>query len=378
MNTSKEILIIAGESSGDLHGSALVNSIFKINPGLKISGIGGDLMRESGVNLIYHIKDFNFLGFFEVIKHLPYITKVRDNILEYVRKNKIQNAILIDYPGFNLNIAKKLKKEGVKIFYYISPQLWAWGSGRVKKVKKLIDEMLVVFPFEQDYYIERGVKATYVGHPLLERIKNYEFISKEEFCSKYNLDTEKEILAVLPGSREHEVSLIFPPLIEAAVKIAEKYDMQIVVGCANTIDSGIFKTLSPNSKFTVIKGNNFEIKRYSKFGLVKSGTTTVESAFLGLPVIIVYKTSPITYFIGKSVIQVKNIGMINILSGENTVPELIQNDANPEKIFSTAAELLDDNNKIERIKNKYLEIIEQFGSSTPSETAAKIISEGLK
>lgn len=378
MNTSKEILIIAGESSGDLHGSALVNSIFKINPDLKISGIGGDLMKESGVNLIYHIKDFNFLGFFEVIKHLPYITKVRDNILEYVKKNKIQNAILIDYPGFNLNIAKKLKKEGVKIFYYISPQLWAWGSGRVKKVKKLIDEMLVVFPFEQDYYTTRGVNATYVGHPLLERIKNYEFISKEEFCSKYNLDQNKEILAVLPGSREHEVSLIFPPLIKAAVKIAEKYDMQIVVGCANTIDSEIFNTLSHEGNFTVIKGNNFEIKRYAKFGLVKSGTTTVESAFLGLPVIIVYKTSPITYFIGKSVIQVKNIGMINILSGENTVPELIQNDANPEKIFSTAERLLDDNKKIERIKNKYLEIIEKFGSNSPSETAAKIISDGLK
>ncbi len=202
----KNILVIAGEASGDLIGASLIKELKKTDPALLFYGIGGDRMQEEGMELSYHINQMAFLGFVEVIKHLPFIKKAQKKLIEMVKSKNIKNVVLIDYPGFNLSIAKKLKALGVKIIYYVSPQLWAWGSGRVKKVRELVDKMLVVFPFEEKMYKENNVNVQFVGHPLVERINNHEFLLYEDLCSKFQLDKEKDILLVMPGSRENEVN----------------------------------------------------------------------------------------------------------------------------------------------------------------------------
>ncbi len=188
---NKNILIIAGEVSGDLHAAALIKELKVLDSDIKLFGIGGDKMKEAGVEIIYHLNKMAFMGFAEVVKHLPFIRKVKSDILNEVEKRKTKYAVLIDYPGFNLNLAKKLKANDVDIIYYISPQIWAWGSGRIKKIRALVKKMLVVFPFEEKLYKENNVDAMFVGHPLIERLNQYNFLSKDELKQKFNLDQVK-------------------------------------------------------------------------------------------------------------------------------------------------------------------------------------------
>ena len=293
-------MIIAGEVSGDLHGSALINSIKQVDAEIELTGIGGNLMQQAGMDLIYHIRDMAFLGFTEVVKHLPFIKKVQKDLLNLVKEEKIKRVVLIDYPGFNLNIAPKLKELGVEIFYYISPQIWAWGQGRIKKIKKFIDKMIVLFPFEKEFYANAGVDVEYVGHPLVERIAEYNFLTKDELNRKLGLNTDKEILLVMPGSRTQEVERIFPEVIKGAARIADKFKMHIVVSCSENIDQKTLHKLAGELKFTVSQGFNYDLLTHSKFGIIKSGTSTLETGLLQLPSLVVYKTGELTFRIGKT------------------------------------------------------------------------------
>ncbi len=189
--SNNKLMLITGEVSGDLIGASLIKELKSLNPDLKVTGIGGDRMKSAGMDLVYHTDQMAFLGFVEVVKHLPFIHQVQKKLIDIIKSEKINCVVLIDYPGFNLSIAKKLKPLGVKIIYYVSPQIWAWAKGRVKKVKKLVDKMLVVFPFEVEFYKKENVNVEYVGHPLVERINQYNFLSKDEFFSKFNLDNRK-------------------------------------------------------------------------------------------------------------------------------------------------------------------------------------------
>lgn len=372
---NNNLLIIAGEASGDMHGASLIKELKKINSGISFYGIGGDNMKNAGMELIYHNNKMAFLGFVEVIKHIPFIKKVQKDVLNTVKEKNIKTAVLIDYPGFNLSIAKKLKSAGLKIIYYISPQIWAWGGGRIKKIKKLVDKMIVLFPFEKEMYDKAGVNSEFVGHPLINRIDSYDFFSKEELINKYNLEKNKEILLILPGSRTQEVHSIFPEVIKAAELIAEKFDLQIVVACSSMIDEKIIKQYGKGINFKIIKDKTYELLKYSKFGIIKSGTSTLEAGLFGLPMVVVYKTSSITYLIGKSLVKLKNIGLVNIVSGEEVVPELIQYDVNKNKIYELVSSLLNDEKKVDLIKNKLSKVKAILGNKNASENAAKIINE---
>lgn len=372
-NFNKNILIIAGEDSGDLHGASLINELKKIDSNINIFGIGGDKMKAAGMHLIYHVNKMAFLGFVEVLKHLPFIRKVQKDLIEYVKEKDIKTAVLIDYPGFNLSIAKKLKKLDIKIVYYISPQIWAWGAGRIKKIRKVIDKMLVVFPFEENFYNQSGVNVEFVGHPLLERIKDYNFLTKNEFYQEFGLEKDKEILLILPGSRIHEVEKILPESIKAAKKIAEEFNMQIVVACAPNIDDNIFKTARNNDEFKVVKGYTYDLFKYSTVGIVKSGTSTLEAALFELPIVIVYKTSYLTYLIGKRLIRVDNIGMVNIIAEETVVPELIQENVTQERVYAELKKILSDKKLLLSIKKKLSGIKSKLGTIGASERAARII-----
>ena len=370
-------MIITGEVSGDLIGASLIRELKSFKPDLKITGIGGDKMKSAGMELIYHTDQMAFLGFVEVIKHLPFIRKVQKNLIDVIKKEKINCVVLIDYPGFNLSIAKKLKPLGVKIIYYVSPQLWAWAKGRVKKVRKLVDKMLVVFPFEVDFYRKENVSVEYVGHPLVERINQYNFLSKDEFFSKFNLDKGKEILLVMPGSRKQEVKEIFPEVIAAANKLARDFNMQIVVARSKNISEKYFQQDTDSGKFTTIEDHNYELMKYSHFGIIKSGTSTLEAGFFALPMIVVYKTNQLTYMIGKQLVKLDRIGMVNILLDEMIVPELIQSDANSKNIFNTASKILSDTPVYENVKLKLGKVKEKLGGDGASKKAARSILEIL-
>ena len=366
-------MIIAGEASGDMHGAALIRDILSKDSSVNIFGIGGNEMIAEGLNSEYHIKDLAFLGFTEIIKHLPFIKKVQRRLIEIIKQKEIKTVVLIDYPGFNLNLAKKLKKLDINIIYYISPQVWAWGQKRVNKIRKLIDKMLVVFPFEKEFYQEHNVEVEYVGHPLIKRINEYNFLSEEEFKTSLEISPSKEILVVLPGSRSHEIEKIFPEVIKAASQISKTHNLETVVACASNIDESVFDEFKKLYDFKLVKDKTYELMKYSKFGIIKSGTSTLEAGLFKLPFIVVYSTSALTYRIMKSLIKVKNIAMTNIILKENVVPELIQNDVNSINITDTVNDLLNDKNKIDAMKNKFSLLWKELKLSKDSPNAAEII-----
>lgn len=372
-SSNNNILIIAGEVSGDLHAAALVHELTKLDDQVKLFGIGGDKMKEAGVELIYHLNKMAFMGFSEVVKHLPFIRKVKNHILTEVNKRKTRYAVLIDYPGFNLNIAKKLKANGVDIIYYISPQIWAWGGGRIKKISELVKKMLVVFPFEEKLYKENNINAEFVGHPLIKRINEYNFLSGAELKQKLKLEQTKEILLILPGSREHEIEDIFPETIKAASLLSDEFNLQIVVACSSNIDEKVFDRFKNEFKFSVIKNFTYDLIKNAKFGIIKSGTSTLEAGLLQLPMIIVYKTSWLTYWIGRALIKLKNIGMANIILNENVVPELVQGDVNFNRIYETSRNILISENLYKIIKTKLGEIRIKIGDKNASANAARAI-----
>lgn len=369
----KSVLIIAGEASGDLHGAALIKELKKLDSDLNFYGIGGNKMKSNGMELIYHSDRMSFLGFVEVVKHLPFIRKVQKELLDEVKIRKTKFAILIDYPGFNISLAKKLKALGVEIFYYISPQVWAWGKGRVKKIRKLVSKMLVVFPFEENFYKEKNVDAEFVGHPLIRELNEYNYLSKNELINKFGLLPDKEILLLLPGSRKHEVKDIFPAIYEAAQNIAQKFNFQIVVACASSVDESLLRETVKENDYKIISGYTYDLMKHSKFGIIKSGTSTLEAGLLNLPMIIVYKASALTYFIGKNLVKLDNIGIVNILLGKTLLPELIQNDVKSEKIFLEAEKILNNTEKYNSIKTELNKLHETLGNKNAAENAARII-----
>lgn len=375
--SNNKLMLITGEVSGDLIGASLIKELKSLNPDLKVTGIGGDRMKSAGMDLVYHTDQMAFLGFVEVVKHLPFIHQVQKKLIDIIKSEKINCVVLIDYPGFNLSIAKKLKPLGIKIIYYVSPQIWAWAKGRVKKIKKLVDKILVVFLFEVEFYKKENVNVEYVGHPLVERINQYNFLSKDEFFSKFNLHSEKEILLIMPGSRKQEVKEIFPEVIKAAKILADKFNLQVIVARSKNIEKKYFSQNNELEKFVTIADHNYELMKYSRFGIIKSGTSTLEAGYFALPMIVVYKTSSLTYLIGKQLVKLDRIGMVNILLDEMVVPELIQNEASSENIINTASKTLSDYQVYKKTKLKLGEVKEKLGEDGTSKKAASSIMEIL-
>jgi lipid-A-disaccharide synthase len=373
MDEGLNLMIIAGEVSGDILGGELSAELMQLDNKIKLFGIGGEKMKQAGVEIIYHINKLAFLGFAEVVRHIPFVKKVQNDLIKVIREKKIKHIIMIDYPGFNLNFAKKIKPFGVKVLYYVSPQVWAWGKRRIKKMKSLVRKMFVVFSFEEKIYKDEGIDVEFVGHPILDRINGYNFLSKENFFESCNLDTAKDILLILPGSRKFEVEKIFPACIEAALRLKKEFNLQIVVAGAASIDEKLFAGISPLSEYKIIKNKNYELMKYSKVGIIKSGTSTLESGLFGLPMVIVYKTSLLTYFISKSLVRLKNIGMANIISGENVVTELIQHNVNPDSIYNEVKKILSDGDLFDSIKRKLSSIKIKLGSEGAAKRTAQSI-----
>lgn len=366
--------ILTGEPSGDLHASALVKSIKKLNPDAIFYGIGGDNLARENVELIHNIKELAFMGFWEVIKNLSQIKKIKKDIINFILSNGIKNIILVDYPGLNLNVAKTLKKYNLNVFYFILPQIWAWHESRVKKIKKYINHIISILPFEVDFYKKHHLVARYEGHPLVDRISEYNYLSKDVLYEKYNLDKEKEILLLLPGSRKQEISYLFNDMLIAANKLAVEHNLQIVVALAQNISKEQFQNENKIS-FTIADDNIYDFYKYSKFGIIKSGTSTLEAALHQLPFIVVYKTNKFNYALGKKLIKVSYISLVNLIANKPIVTELIQNEVNISSIFNSVNYYLNNSINLINLKNNLNEIKKSLGSYGVMERVAKFIIE---
>lgn len=365
------ILIIAGELSGDVQGGKLVAAIKKLSPDVKITGIGGDNMKAAGMELLHHIREMSFLGFSEVVKHLPFIRKLMNELTEWIETNRPGTVILIDYPGFNLRLAKKAKKSGCRVVYYISPQVWAWGAGRIKKISRLVDHMIVVFPFEEALYKAAGVKVDFVGHPILEGLNSN--FSREEFYKKHGFKLDAPLVGLLPGSRAQEVEYLYLQMVEAAQLMKKELpDLRTVTGISPTLNENIYSTIEADRDLEH-SDEIYDVMQHSDMLFVASGTATLESACLGTPMIIVYRVSPISWFLGKLLVKLKNIGLVNIVAGEKIVPEILQSEVTAARLSSEGISLLGDKILMEDTRKRLSMVRESLGETGASRRAAELI-----
>jgi lipid-A-disaccharide synthase len=371
-----DVFIITGESSGEMYGAALINELKKIKPGIKVSGIGGKTLEDEGVELLHPYNEVNFIGFSAVAKNIFKIKKVLNNCVDYVLKEHPKVLILVDFPGFNLKFASTIRQfyKG-KIIYYISPQLWAWHKERIKIVKQNIDKMLVIFPFEVDFYAKEGVSATFVGHPLKEKTDVF-------LKNKTRKTNAYKIVTLMPGSRKEEVERILPTLLNASREMKKNINITVNILCSGNIEKSFYEKFLQDYNVNLIyddgtKQIEFETIYNSDLLFTKSGTSTVECALLGSPFCIVYKTGSVNYLIGKNLIKVDKVGMVNILAGKEIVREFIQNDFTVENLVKEGTKLLTDEKYIAEMKNNFEIVNKILGNEHASKNAAKIISQYL-
>ena len=364
--------IIAGEASGDLHGSKLITEIKKSDSKAIINFWGGDLMSRAGGSLIKHYRDISFMGFYEVFKNILTIFKNMDFCKKNIEEFNPDVIIYIDYPGFNLRIAKWARKKGYKNHYYISPQVWAWKESRVKIIKENIDYLYVILPFEKSFYRDKhDFKVDFVGHPLMEHIPNRKFDKK--FLDKIVTISKKPIIALLPGSRKQEINKILPEL----VKVAKKYeDYQFIIAGAPGRTISDYNFINDIS-IPVVFNNTYDLIKLSKAAIVTSGTATLETALIGTPQLVCYKSSLLSFLIAKLIVKLKYISLVNLIMNEHVIDELIQFDCNSKKICFFLQKVLNKSNTT-KIKSNYIKLYNMLDQGGASKITSKLILKRVK
>lgn len=365
--------IIAGEASGDLHGSNLMKALKQKDPNTEFRFWGGDLMARQGGTLVKHYRDLAFMGFLEVAMNLRTILNNIKFCKQDIQNNKPDVLILVDYPGFNLRIAKFAKEQGIKVVYYISPQLWAWKEGRVEIIKKYVDEMMVILPFEEDFYKKHGVHSHFVGHPLLDAIATLEDVNAENFKRENGLN-EKEIIALLPGSRKQEVEKMLQIMLSVRPYFNE---YQFVIAGAPSLPQEFYeKYVDDNVHF--VSNKTYDLLRCSKAALVTSGTATLETALLNIPEVVCYRGSKVSYAIAKRLVKnIRYISLVNLIMDREVVKELIQNDLNTTNLVEELKKILSTEKRFEVFRDYEL-LREKLGGKGASENAAEIILRNVK
>jgi lipid-A-disaccharide synthase len=338
-----EILIVAAEASADLHAARALGELRKIRPGIRAFGVGGPCLRAAGLETLYPAEDLNVMGIAEVLPKIPRILAVLRGMREAAAQRRPAVALLVDSPDFNLRLAKHLKRQGVKVVYYISPMIWAWRRGRARKIAKVVDRMLCILPFEERFYEGTGVSARFVGHPFAERLLPGDTASYQEALG---LPSGRTTIALLPGSRRSEIQRIFPAMLEAAERIkAQHPDVQFVVPVAVTLpEAALRPALARHATLDVrlVAGRADEVVGASDAALVKSGTSTLESALMHRPMVVVYKMAWLSYWVARLLVRMSHFALVNILAGRTVVPELLQQEASPERMAAEIERLLSD------------------------------------
>jgi lipid-A-disaccharide synthase len=392
-----QFLLSAGEASGDTYGAQLAEALGQHAPNSTFFGMGGERMRAAGCELLIDAKDVAVVGLVEVIKHLPDIRRRYHHLVAEAAQRRPDAAVLIDFPEFNLRLARALHRLGIPVFYFVSPQIWAWRTGRVKQIQKYVRKMIVIFPFERDFYARHGVEVTYVGHPLA--YAEPPAIPREEFAARHGLNPKKQWIALLPGSRRKEVRLNLPPMLEAAALLQKKSEFEFLLPVASTLnpewlagewtryrvqrrspaaagpadgDSSTAIRLTSNARLTLM---------HSRAAIVASGTATVEAALSGTPFVVVYRLAPLTWLLGRRLVKLSTFAMPNLIAGEKIVPELIQRDFTAEDVVRELEAIIPDGPARSQMQNA-LKMVqqrlrEQKGSESPAMKAAKEILAGI-
>jgi len=375
----KRVLIISGETSGDIHGAALIEAMKEIIPALTVVGMGGPRMREAGLDG-FDAGDLAVVGVAEVVGKLPAILRRFRELKVLLDGEKIDAVILIDYPDFNLRFAKEAKKRGIPVIYYISPQVWAWRKGRLQKIARLVDKMLVVFPFEVPLYESVGVDVEFVGHPLLDRVHCQ--LEKNEAKNALGYDRTEVLVTLLPGSRKEEVNNLLPPMLEGAIEAAEvsRWKIRIIIPAAENIDKTLLTNLLEGAPDYVkaFKGEMYTTLRASDAAVIASGTATLEAALIGTPMLIVYKLSTLSYLIAKIMVGLDYVGLPNIVSEKPLVPELIQGAARPSNITQELSGLVEGGAATDNIKEGLAKLKEEMGSPGATRRAAEAVCKILQ
>ncbi|MDR5591956.1 lipid-A-disaccharide synthase [Christiangramia sp. SM2212] len=366
--------IIAGEASGDLHASNLMKALKEVDENANFRFWGGDLMAKQGGTLVKHYRELAFMGFAEVIMNLRTIFKniklCKNDINEY----DPDVIIFVDYPGFNMRIAEWAKKEGYRTHYYISPQIWAWKENRIKKIKRDVEEMYVILPFEKDFYsLKHNFPVNFVGHPLLDAIDNRALVNTEDFKKENELD-KRPVIALLPGSRKQEIE----KMLEVMLSITSEFkDYQFVIAGAPSQDEEFYQKFIKKSNIKIIMNKTYDVLGISHAALVTSGTATLETALFKVPEVVCYKGSYISYHIAKRIINLEYISLVNLIMGREVVTELIQGDFNSENLRSELNKILDEDNR-KRIFEDYFDLEQKLGGKGASKNTARLIYNNIK
>ena len=366
MNAQREaptIMMIAGEISGDNHAARVASEILRQRPGAKLFGAGGPAMKTAGVELLLDLTEHAVVGLTDVLANYAKFRRLFWQLVRAAEQRKPDAVILTDYPGFNLRFAKQMKAREIPVFYYISPQVWAWGRGRVKEIPKLVDLMMVVFPFEKGFYQEHAPElcVEFVGHPVVEQLGR----------ERREVKREDNLVALLPGSREAEVKRILPPMLGAARLLRrERPDLQFELAAASDGIAAVARALVGNELVEVRVGHARDLMQRAAAGMVASGTATLECAFFGLPYVLVYRVSWLTYAVARWLVTVQHLGIVNVMAGREIVPEFIQHRARPELLAQAVAELLGDRARRERMQRELAEAMAMLEGERAAERAA--------
>ena len=367
--------IIAGEVSGDMHAANLIAEIKKKDPRAEFRAWGGDKMKAQGVTLVKHLRHMAFMGFVEVAVNLR---KVLGNISECKRDlaaYRPDAVILVDYPGFNFRIAKFAHAKGFRVFYYISPQVWAWKRRRVKKIKASVDKMLVILPFEEEFYRKYGIDVAYVGNPLLDELAQAGVANRQMFLRRNHIGERREIIALLPGSRRQEVKRMLGVMLKVIPHFPQ---YQFVIAGVPSVDKELYRKLIGNADVTMVEGQTYELLQNASAALVTSGTATLETALLNVPEVVCYRANQLSYLIAKRLVKVKYISLVNLVMGKAVVKELIQGDLTEDNLVKQLNQLLT-NGKVQRqLLDDYMELQSRLGNAGASERAASCVVDSLR
>ncbi len=380
--SGNKVFIIAGEASGDLHASNLIKEILKVRPELDIYCVGGQRMAEAGAKVVVSSNTISVVGISEVFSHAVPIVSAFLKVRRWLRIERPDLLILVDFPEFNLMMARYAKSLGIPVLYYISPQIWAWRQGRVKKIAKVVDKMAVILPFEEEFYKSHGVDATFVGHPLLDSISLDE-IDDIGLRNELGLSEKERLICLLPGSRRGEIERHLPIMLDTAAIISQKEPESRFCLALDSVSSSsnqdLIESLLGKCTFDIslIEGKTYQAIKTSQLCIAASGTVTLEVAIIGTPLVVIYKVSSLSYHLGKRLIKVPWVSLVNLIAQKEVVPELLQEDARPDLIASKALELLKDGNASKQMIEEFRSIKRRLGSSGASKRMARLVLQFL-
>jgi lipid-A-disaccharide synthase len=372
----RKVMVIAGEASGDMHAAGVVRELKLRDPSIDVFGMGGDCLAREGMDVTVHMTHMAFMGFVEVVRNLRTVLRVQKALEQQLDLRKPDVVLLVDYPGFNLRFAQAVRQRGIPVLYYISPQVWAWHRSRVRKMKNLVDKMHVIFPFEVDIYASEGIPVEFVGHPLVERLSAP--TGREEFFATQGLQPRRKLLGLFPGSRVQEIERILPTMLTTGELLASRMDVQIAIGVAPNLGrEAIAAYLPADSSIRLVEHGTYDLMQHADAAIVTSGTATLEAGWFGVPMAVVYKTSSITYAIGRMLVDVDHIGLVNIVAGRGIVPEFVQHQCTPEHLVAALTPLLTDAAAAAAMRNDLAVVRERLGTGGASaRVASSILSWG--